>query len=457
MRPWMLSLFMVFTATAVQADTQQLFGPYFAASETQSSQLLLHNKRGDAEISASAYLLVSAGRRALIARRVLRPKESTMIAIDAALLRSLGVRTSEGGILIEYEFDEPQALDASMAVLRRGGGRYTMPVLRRDQIRGTVQEAVMHIPGPEARAFLAVQNTATSPRTATITVQGSRETLTMEPLTLEPLQSAIIALDSALARTGATTAAAIRLTNSGSSGDVIVTGAVTDARTRYAARLRFHDLAHGEHSRIVRAQFLVLGPQDRALGFPAGTSFRAVCTLRNPLTAPRTVRPRVKWLEGTVMREAFLEPVRLAPHEVRVIDLSAAQQQGAIPSSFHIGVLEVPYDGDEGHILAQLTSVDAATGLVLDDWMTSHESHAIAGMQWSVDEQRQTLISITNAGPKTDRFSVQLYTAAGTVDLPPVVLAGGEIALLNFRALHAQHSFGTSTGTFSVRGSYGSS
>ena len=88
--------------------------------------------------------------------------------------------------------------------------------------------------------------------------------------------------------------------------------------------------------------------------------------------------------------------------------------------------------------------------------MTSHESHAVAGMEWSVGGSDQTLISITNASARPDLLTAQLFTARGAVDLPALELRGGEIALLNMRAIAARVPIGATFGTFAVRGSHGS-
>lgn len=382
------------------ADPQHLYGPFFAADAARTSRLLVHNKRGDLPVTVTAYMVVN-GTRHFVATIPLSPKESRTVTIDPQTTRA---PHATGSIILEYDFFEPQAVDASVLVQHRNGARYVVPVFRRDQIRGTVQEAVILLPTPSARAFVALQNTSDAQRTASIDVHANAEPVRATSVTLAPGASEIFYLDAALARAATRGAAAIRVTNDGAAGDITAAGAVTIPHGRYAARIRFNDIAHGEHSRTLRAQFLLLGQQDASLGLPPGANFAAECALRNPTAYPKVAHARVKWLQNSTLHEASLPTIRLAPHEVRILDLTDAQQRGEIPAGFRIGAMEVSYEGEGGHLFGQLTSVDTTTGFTLDDSMTTHESHAIAGMEWMADEEHQTLISITNAARAPTRY-----------------------------------------------------
>lgn len=447
----LLGSLLVILSISGAAETQRMYGPYFVADGSHTSRLLIHNKRGDRPVSAKAYASLGS-ERILLDELTLAPKQSRAIVIDR---HSTGRASASGSLVLEYDFFEPQPLDASVMVQHRSGSRYVVPLFRRDQIRGNVQEAVILVAGPSARAFVAVQNTTNSPRTANIDVVGNGSSVRAASVLLEPGASQVVFVDSLLAKAGARDAAAIRVTNSGSPGDVTAAGAVTDPRQRYSARIRFNDLAHGEHNRTLRAQFLLLGTQEPSWGLPTTATFTAKCALRNPTEQVKIAHPRVKWLENGISREAHLASIRIQPHEVRILDLTGAQAKGEIPAAFRIGSFEISYEGGSGHLLAQLTSIDSTTGFALDDSMTSHESHAVAGMEWAADDENQTLISITNAAPRPDSLAVELFTATGSVHLPPLALASGELALLDVRALALTHGAGSS-GTFTVRGVHGS-
>ena len=293
-------------------------------------------------------------------------------------------------------------------------------------------------------------------RVVRVEVESERGSAALPPITIAPLSVQKLTLDEALARAGAGDAASIRVINSGGPGDIIFAGAIIDPRNRYAGRVRFNDLAHGEHSRILRAQFLFLGRQDPSLGFRTDSVFTAKCAIRNANESVKVARPRVKWLENGATRVAELPALRLQPREVRILDLAAAQARGEIPASFRFGSMEIPYEGEGSHVFAQLTSTDTTSGSVLDTSMTSHESHAVAGMEWSTEGADRTLLSIANAASRPDTLSVQLFVSGRTIDLPPLHLGGGEIALLDLHAVAAAQGLGVTRGTFAVRGAHGS-
>ncbi|HYC92923.1 MAG TPA: hypothetical protein VEO54_27205 [Thermoanaerobaculia bacterium] len=347
-------VFLIFLACSIPAaaELQQIYGPYFAADQAHTSRLLIHNKRIDLQVPLKVYLLVGEGERVLIAAAILQPKESRAFELNAQLLRAARRSESAGGVLVEYDFFEKQAVDGSILVRKRDGSHYVVAMFRRDQIRGTVQEAVFATASPAARAFVALQNTSTFPRSVTIEAEGRHDGTSIRKVDIEPQTTQVIWLDAALARTGAHQGAAVRVTNSGGPGDVVAAGAVVDPNGAYAARIRFNDLAHGSHSRILRAQFLFLGPQDSDLGLPSGANYVSRCVVRNASDLERVIRPLVKWLDGPTMREARLPPQRLRPHEVRILDLTEAQNRGEIPAAFRFGVLEIPYDGPRSNCAA---------------------------------------------------------------------------------------------------------
>lgn len=453
--PFIFALFGWFLVPApASAELQQLYGPYFAADANHTSRLLIHNKRGDLPVSARVYALVR-GSRVVLADLTLARKESRVLQVKLPLVAA-GGSEGDGSLLVEYDFFERQPLDGSVLVQHRNGSQYVVPLFRRDQVRGTTQEAVVVLPHASARAFISVQNTVGEERLVRVEVETERGSAALAPVVVEPYDARKLALDDVLARAGARDAASIRVINSGSAGDVVVAGAIVDPRDRYAGRVRFNDLAHGEHSRTLRAQFLLLGRQDPSWGFRADSLFTAKCAVRNASESLKVIRPRVKWLESGAMRVAELPALRLQPREVRIVDLSAAQTRGEIPASFHFGSMEIPYEGEGGHVFTQLTSTDTVSGLVLDTSMTSHESHAVAGMEWTTEGDQQTLLSIANAAPRPDTLAVQLFAGGQTIDLPPLHLAGGEITLLDLRAVAVTQGIDVSRGTFAVRGAHGS-
>lgn len=66
---------LVVLSTIAAAETHRMYGPYFVADDSQSSRLLIHNKRGDREVTARAYAWLGS-ERILLDELTLQPKQS---------------------------------------------------------------------------------------------------------------------------------------------------------------------------------------------------------------------------------------------------------------------------------------------------------------------------------------------------------------------------------------------
>lgn len=133
-----------------------------------------------------------------------------------------------------------------------------------------------------------------------------------------------------------------------------------------------------------------------------------------------------------------------------------------IPANFRTGTLELVCDGPAGSVIAELTNLDVAGGYVLGSSFSGNPSRGVGGTFWRIDDDWQSIITLTNAAPTEDHVNVELFYEGGSYRLPTIKVAGGSIATINLKELQR---FGTpdadgnelplfaTSGAFCVKGS----
>jgi hypothetical protein len=450
-----------------RANEQETFGPLVLLNGGYSTALLIHNKTIDSAITVHPYVVV-AGEEITLDDVALGPKTTATVALTSALRQKGVLLPKAASVILRYSFKFPGAIDGVADITRdHFPGSVTLRLLHRTQVRGLVDEAILPAGTAAGDSLLAMQNTSNGPRRVTIRLSSPTRNDNITDVTLAAHEVRTLDLARALAAVKMPESdelAGIVVTKDGAPGDVVIAGVAFDPVSRHAQRFNFTDLAHSEHHRVLRAQFVLLGAQNSDFELPANASFASFLTLRNTSDNVVSVRPLLKRVIDGNTAVTELRPFTLQPQEVRRIDLADEQRQGRIPADFRIGTIEVPYSGPPGHVLGELAGFDTAgSGVTIDSWMTTHESEAIAGMGWTVAGDAQTLLSLTNCNQFPDVFTINFYANDALVYGMKVSLAGGSIALLNLRQLVRQHVaddagryLPAATGTFDVHGSVGS-
>ena len=436
------------------AAAEEMFAPVFLNDSQYSTMVVVHNKRLDLAVKAKT-LVRAGGEELALATSILSPKQSESIDVSAGLLAAGRMDMSSGSLRLEYEFEETGPIDATVIIRdRHSQQRTAYRMLRRSQLRGKQQEALVHLTASDSRAKIWVANTTAQPERATVAVFTPQSAPAIHDLLLSGGESRMLDITSFVAAAGSDIAS-VRLEND-SPGALVVAGLVGTPGGAIA-RVAFDDLGHGLHDRILRAQFVLLGAADSRGG--AAERFKSTCLLRNTTTETQRLQPTVKYLDGGSTRSVKLPAFTLGPAELRAIDLSKLKSPGAIPRSVGIATLEVTVDGPAGHVIGLVTN--RSRHAALDSTMTTHTSWGISGSSWSADETSRTLISMTNGADTADTFHLRLFWDGGDFAVPPIHLESGGIAVIDIDALAGSADvrgriLDATAGTFDIVGDRGS-
>lgn len=433
-------------AVAYSAECQttsdlSLVIPYTLNNGGFSTEILLHNQRVDISCSGTLSMLGSTENLASV---TLSPKETRVIPITTR---------PDMPIVVRYTGAPGSVSAAALIVHRRDRLSWRVPAVRRDLLFGRRYAAVMWDSDVTADALIAVVNASSQPRTASVYAAADGQQIAAKSITLQAFQSVVVDTESFLPAERRRGVVGLKVEHDGAPGDIIADGVLMSRGTGFAKRISFQDLAHGEHDRRLRAQFVLLGPPPEDFGFLSGATFQSMCAIYNPSAAQIAVEPLLRF-SG---RSISLPQLTLDPNSTRLLDLGSLQRNGVIPADVRHAALELPYSQGSGRIVAELTDLDISSGYRYNvgSSMPGHLSEALDSAYWRAGDAANTLIAITNAERSADVFELTVR-GAGSPRTIPIRVDAGETALLNVRQLQDSGAWpDVRQGSFSARGSHG--
>jgi hypothetical protein len=430
-------------AKAAPATMHERFATFLADQNFQS-YLVLQNLRLDAPVMVTPVLVLSRGEISLDPINM-PPHTTTTVDINDALAAH-GGKDSRGAVVARYSFNTYGALSAVVESADPAHRVFLTSVGQSPEEfwYGTTLDAVVWAPEEGTEGFISMINTSADSKSVKITffVNGrSDETQEME---IAPRQHRVLRIDSLVKRSH-DEGAAIRLAFTGKPGDIVAEGALFKKQTGFSKYIHFADTALHFPSNSLRTNFLLLGRQPVADGFPAQTSFRSVAVLRNIDPVPVQVTPVVKPLAGGAP-EISLKPITLSAGETRLIDFTREQRAGNLPQDFTQGALRLVPDSDHNSIVAELLNFnDTTRGYVVGSSFSAHPSRA-TGSIWRIDGSFQTTVVVENTSTKADKISLKLFSDSQSYE-KTFPIASGAVIKINVRELQ-QNRVPDDTGRF---------
>jgi hypothetical protein len=441
-----------------------VFAPYFVVNSHTTSTINLINIRQDMDVTVTPTLLID-GKAVTLSPLTIPPRLSRSINIGDEL-QSRGVRTATGGVSLTYQ--EPTksgAISAEVLVANERANLYFSSVaVAREEFMGTDLDAVLWSPGGDAHGFVALVNTSDAPLRITVTAIGSRGPASHNTLTIPAFASRSVALDDVMQSHDAKqTGTGLRVSFIGHPGDVIAEAFLYSNHSSFSKHIHFVDSTMHFENVALRTHFALFGPQPSGHAFPAYTSFRSLAVIRN-FDSQRTVTvtPVLRTDDGTAATYLSLTPITLRPDASDVIDFTALQTSGRIPSDVHQASVRFDLMPSENLVVAELFNYDSQIGgYVVGPSFTAYPSRASVS-QWKTDSGFETELVIENISHTQDTATVSLFTSSGSRVDRLMSFAPGELRRLRVSDLQqrregddGQFPLYGGDGTLAVTGAHG--
>lgn len=367
-------------------------GPWMVDASFKSS-IYLKNGVENSAVTVTPILFLSNGNRYALPKVELAAAGTAIVDINAAL-QDLGVApyaTLSGYVEINYHWPwDPicatvRNLDTVHSLIFTYGFRPSEPRQLPGQPVATagpqVVEGIWWKQEAGVAGFVALANTTGQLMSAVLDISdagGAR--LAEHAVTISPHGMKTVALGELAS--APTTEGGIRISYSGNSTDLLISGGLEDQTVGYSAIMPFalNPLPSGNANPIAEIG-LMNGPADPMMRFPAGITFTPYTVVRNTSNAPLSTTPTVWWMAGGASHSFQLPAITLAAYQTRRLDLVASLAAAGLRNSSQSINLVFDVQGDSSALLMAGGSVDQNNTYVFEvapRWIMKSASKSLA-------------------------------------------------------------------------------
>jgi hypothetical protein len=222
------------TAEGHQHEIVEMVAPYWRIGGGFASTIVLNNTRSRS-VQVEVIVRTADGR--------IRPAEPIIVggnsSADASLASLIPGLSGEGQIGLRYS-GTPLEINAHLVVANmRQSVAFDHSFTTRNAASSLQMEGVFFLPGPAARAELALANTSANPVTVELTA-GTERAERARPILIGPYEMEVVNLRALFAGIRPPAAARISIVHSGGPGDVLAQGMVSDPKG-FSANIRLLD------------------------------------------------------------------------------------------------------------------------------------------------------------------------------------------------------------------------
>ncbi|HEV2852020.1 MAG TPA: hypothetical protein VHC97_04375 [Thermoanaerobaculia bacterium] len=341
---------------------------------------------------------------------------------------------AEGSVELRFQSANPMALGSQLTVAdpERHLALDMEPLMR---LRSSRLEGLWWSLDSSTDARFFLTNTTGEPLSVRPQVQWQGRLSDLSPVELGPHQLTVLDVRTLLGTLGlparAIAQGGLSLQHDGAPGALIAHGALLDRQGRFSANLPLVDPDAAPTSNL-DGNGLLLGGPAAGKAFPAAARFTPTLVVKNAADTRQTVRWSLRFKEGGEPREERGPAIELAPHEVRRIELAPAHS-GPVEDAG----LALEHSGRPGTLVAALSSVDRARGLVVDvPFASVAPGSGFGGSHpFRIDERWRSVAYLTNttANPTTASYLVFYEDGYWSPDL--LRLAPGETVSIDLERL----------------------
>ncbi|MEW6130731.1 MAG: hypothetical protein AB1757_27115 [Acidobacteriota bacterium] len=226
----------------------------------------------------------------------------------------------------------------------------------------------------------------------------------------------------------------LSISHNGAPGALIAAGVVTNKARRFASNLNFIDPATEKVSTL-DATGVFIGRPIATSPLPNNAFFTPKLTLKNASDAAQTATVKINYPANGKSESRPLPKVRLAPHEVRTIDLTRIVS-GLRDTAVEGAGIAIEYTGNPGSLIASLCSIDEARGLMVDAPLVNRQANSGLGGNhpFQIDDEFRSVAYLTNITDKPTKALVIIFHDGGLFTPELIPVAAGQTVTLDLQA-----------------------
>lgn len=284
-----------------------------------------------------------------------------------------------------------------------------------------------------------LSNTASRNLDLQVNVEWQGNLIPAQPISLSAHETVILKIEELLkdVHVNATgiERGGLSITHNGAPGGLIAHGVVQNKEAHFASNLSFIDPA-AQKSSVLNGTGLMLAHPASNVVFPGASFFVPRLALRNASASSQTASVTVQYTIAGGAHSQDLPIINLAPHEVRMVDLSTLLNSVSDASLDDAGV-RIESSGPAGSLIAQLTSIDQKTSMSVDVPLLSVSPSFIGtgAHPFHLDGDSQAVVHLKNLAAEPTTAIVQVLYEGGEFSPELIPLAPGQSVSVDIRQL----------------------
>ena len=398
--------------TCAPPEQQTIYAPTIGLAEATGSEIVL-NCRSAHVMDVTPTFYTANGQAITGATFQMQPSEMRFVTVESLIPEAERGQHIWGGMSLSY-FGGTFEMWAQITLHGLGGGGsgdVTFSVLNN---RGTdVQEALWYMPSGNSKAIIALGNSSNSTIHTTVQFSDGSQEVDIAPYATKYIR-----------RQNSNT---VKLTTVGPAGSLKATGVVFNANKKFTSSIRFYETQATIQPNLYATNFKV---KNRA----------SHLFLKNTTAANITIQPRFYPMEGAGT-PFELPQTSLNPNQIIELDLTPLITAAGTRTDLETVSVQIVNNGTVGSLIGALYSSEQNTGILTQDIPLRDSGrlrNSTGAYPWRLDNDYSSVVSITNVGNQTARFSVKIYFDGGTYTPKPQELTVGQTASYDIRKLRDQ-------------------
>lgn len=414
------------TKTSSQSQ-EQIFTSYAPHWSTKSSfETTIYIRNVQVNNPASFRLsLVLKHRTVQLAEQIVPPAQTVSINVEQELLANGEQAEEEGGATIDFRANSAGGFDAWLQQINETKSlSLSFPFLRKKTSQGKNLDAVVLYYNRNTDAYISLQNTINSFVTVTPLVFINGQVRQIGTKRLKPFEVVSIKVPRFNFDTSENFpySLGVRINYNAADGAIVAQGWTLNDRIGFSAPFGFHlngscNCSPGE-TRHVYGTGIPIG--DGGTMAP-GAIFEPLLNLRNNSNNLMTITPVIKFPENQTFRKLTLPTFTLTSQQTIVKNLRQYQLDGTIPASVRDVDLDIAYQGSDGSLITELSSVDVNGSFVAGIPLTCSGHSAAHAAFWRTDGDWDSMLTVANISGVENEVEITISYGGGLYKMVKVL------------------------------------
>src|SRR5690349_910107 len=414
------------------AEEQVMNIPYFVQSKELQSTLTLNNNQPNAT-TVAVTIFNAKGAPVATNPFTLQALSVTRFKLEE-MLNHVPANSREGNIQISYHGNGMGVTSQLSIASSDTRLSFESTAVDAREFASSRLDGIVWSPNEKSEANVALTNTQSS-RIISVAISSAQDQKT---ISLGPRETRVVDLKNFLGRAKKNSRAVlVSLEHDGEPGTLIATGFVLNRNTGFSSNLTFVDCGTVKSTKLAAAH-VRLGRANPSEGFPAETKFRAPLLIANTMHDPTAAQVSVDYTIANKANRVQLEPITLAPLEVKPIELSTELARQGITGPLDVAGVDISYNGMPGAVIGRLTSFDSGGDYSFDAPVKdplSGANRTNGSYPWRLDNGYSTVVHLKNTTDKDVEAMVQIRYEGGTYNSDLIKLAPHQTVAVDIRQL----------------------